>query len=247
MSITSPHRRRLRRSDLPPPTTVDPGGPTSTLAAILPPTVMCEEHFGEPPGGVLFPEEERVVARALERRSREYATVRAHARACLGRLGQPPVPIVPGPGGAPVWPEGVLGSMTHCEGYAAAAVGLAPPLYAMGIDAEPDAPLPDGVLDLVATAAELALLAGVANLEDGPCWDKLLFSAKESVYKAWCPVVGTWLDPQETEIVFHPGRSTFTAVLSRHGLTAGGGPLARLEGRWVRQRGILVTALVLTR
>jgi 4'-phosphopantetheinyl transferase EntD len=136
--------------------------------------------------------------------------------------------------------------LTHCQGYAAAAVGLAPPIHAIGIDAEPDAPLPDGVLDVVATPAELALLAGIAALENGPCWDRLLFSAKESVYKAWCPVVGTWLDPQETEIVFHPGSSAFTAVLSRGGMTAGERPIARLEGRWTRQRETLVTALVLT-
>jgi 4'-phosphopantetheinyl transferase EntD len=219
---------------------------SSPLAEILPPSVEFEEHFGEPPGGVLFPDEQRVIARAIERRRREYATVRAYARACLGRLGCPPVPILPGPGGAPAWPAGVRGSMTHCEGYAAAAVGLAPPIYAIGIDAEPDAPLPEGVLEAVATPAELALLAGIADLEDGPCWDRLLFSAKETVYKAWCPVVGTWLDPQETEIVFHPGRSTFTAVLSRQGMTAGGRPIARLEGRWARQRATLVTALVLS-
>ena len=73
----------------------------------------------DPPGGVLFPEEERVVANAVAARRRDYTTVRTCARACLERLGYPPVPILPGVGGAPSWPAGVQGSMTHCIGYAA--------------------------------------------------------------------------------------------------------------------------------
>ena len=76
------------------------------------------------------------------------------------RLGYPQVPILPGVGGAPIWPVGVRGSMTHCTGYAAAAVAPRPRVFAIGIDAEPDAPLPDGVVDLVATPTEQDRLAG---------------------------------------------------------------------------------------
>jgi 4'-phosphopantetheinyl transferase EntD len=135
--------------------------------------------------------------------------------------------------------------MTHCAGYAAAAVGLLPRFSAIGIDAEPDAPLPDGVLDLVATPAEQARLA-VTQLEpDSPNWDRLLFSAKEAVYKSWFPLVGEWLDHQEVEILFDPQDGTFAALLRRDGLIVDGRPVRRLHGRWVRQRGILVTAVVL--
>jgi 4'-phosphopantetheinyl transferase EntD len=124
------------------------------LGMILPAEVQSEECFGDPPGGVLFPEEERVVANAVAARRRDYTTVRTCARACLERLGYPPVPILPGVGGAPSWPAGVQGSMTHCIGYAAAAVGPAARISTIGIDAEPDAPLPDGVLGLIATPVE---------------------------------------------------------------------------------------------
>ena len=57
------------------------------LETIVPSGVEVEEHFGEPIDGGLFPEEEQVVARAVEGRRREYATVRACARTCLDRLG----------------------------------------------------------------------------------------------------------------------------------------------------------------
>src|SRR5215217_9244342 len=145
------------------------------LGMILPADVESEECFGEGPGGALLPDEKQIIAHAVEARQREYAAVRNCARACLGRLGYPPVPILPGLGGAPRWPAGVLGSMTHCAGYAAAAVGPVPQISAIGIDAEPDVPLPDGVLDLIATAAEWDRLA-VAEMEPGsPNWDRLLF------------------------------------------------------------------------
>jgi 4'-phosphopantetheinyl transferase EntD len=215
------------------------------LELILPADVESQECFDEASGGVLFPEEERIIAHAVESRRRQYAAVRSCARACLARLGYARVPILPGIGGAPTWPAGVLGSMTHCAGYAAAAVGPLSRISAIGIDAEPDAPLPEGVLDLVATPAERDRLA-VTQLEpDSPNWDRLLFSAKEAVYKAWFPLTGEWLDHEEVEILFDPQDGTFAALLSRDGLIVHGRQVRCLHGRWVRKRGILLTAVVL--
>jgi 4'-phosphopantetheinyl transferase EntD len=217
------------------------------LGMIVPAGVECEERFGEAPSGVLFPAEEKIIAQAVEQRRREYATVRSCARACLERLGYAPVAILPGDGGAPIWPSGVLGSMTHCAGYAAAAVGPLPQISAIGIDAEPDAPLPDGVLDLIATPAERDRLAVTQPRPGGPNWDRLLFSAKEAVYKAWFPLVGEWLDYQEAEVSVAPRDGTFAALLSRDGLVADGRQVRRLHGRWIRKHGILATAVVLDR
>jgi 4'-phosphopantetheinyl transferase EntD len=138
------------------------------LRMILRADVESEECFGEASGELLFPQEDKIIAHAVEARRREYAAVRSCARACLRRLGYPRVPILPGAGGAPTWPAGLQGSMTHCAGYAAAAVGLLPRISAIGIDAEPDAPLPDGVLDLVATPTERDRLAGTQLEPDSP-------------------------------------------------------------------------------
>jgi len=215
------------------------------LGMILPAEVESEECFGETPGGALFPQEEKNIACAVEARQREYAAVRSCARACLERLGYPPVPILTGVGGAPRWPAGVLGSMTHCSSYAAAAVGRLSRISAIGIDAEPDAPLPTGVLDLVATPAERDRLALSQLAPDGPKWDRLLFSAKEAVYKAWFPLVGEWLEATEAEIIFDARARTFSALLARDGLVVDGCPVRRVQGRWIRKRGILVTAVVL--
>lgn len=216
------------------------------LDAILPEGVESEECFGEAPGGFLFREEESVVARAVRQRRLEYATVRSCARACLSKLGYAPTPLLPGVDGAPTWPAGASGSMTHCAGYCAAAVAPAQLFSAIGIDAEPDEPLPEDVLEVVSTPWERTRLAGLGSGGGAPSWDRLLFSAKEALYKAWSSLVGNWLDHQEAQIVLRPDEATFTALLSREDLVVDGMPLVRLEGRYARANGLLVTALWVT-
>lgn len=225
-------RRRVRLGDV-------------VLRAILPAGVESDECFGDLPGGVLLPAEEDAVAHAVEGRRREFATVRCLARACLGRLGVPEAPIVSGAGGAPVWPRGVRGSITHCPGYAAVAVGSTQRIIGIGIDAEPDAPLPEEVLDLVATQAEQVRLRDAPVADEAPCWDRLLFSAKEAVFKTWYPLVGEWLEFDDAEILFEPELRTFRVELRRAGLAVRGSPVTRLHGRWARDRGILQTAVVI--
>ena len=95
------------------------------IAEILPSSVVSVEAFADSLDATLYPEEEAVVARAVAKRRREFTTVRACARTALARLGRPPAPIIPGPRGAPGWPPGIVGSMTHCDGYRACALALA--------------------------------------------------------------------------------------------------------------------------
>jgi 4'-phosphopantetheinyl transferase EntD len=181
------------------------------IESILPAGAVAEEAFADPPGLTLYPAEEAVVARAVDKQRREFTTARACARAALARLGVPPGPIVPGPRGAPQWPAGVVGSMTHCDGYRAAVVARHRDLVAIGVDAEPHAPLPVGVLGTVTSAAERAHLTALAVAGSGRHWDRMLFSAKESVYKAWFPLTGRWLGFEDAAVTIDPAGGTFTA------------------------------------
>jgi 4'-phosphopantetheinyl transferase EntD len=215
------------------------------IERILPPPVAAAEAFGDDPAATLFPEERAVIARAAESRRREFTTARVCARTALARLGQPPVPVLPGPRGAPQWPEGVTGSITHCAGYRAAAVALNSDVVSLGVDAEPNEPLPDGgMLDVIALAGERARLAELAAGMPGTCWDRLLFSAKESVYKTWFPLARRWLGFESADVVIDPCEGTFTARLLVPGLLVDGTPLSLLNGQWLADQGLLVTAIV---
>lgn len=216
------------------------------IERILSTPISAVEAFGDCPVTTLFPEEEAFIARAVESRRREFATGRACARAALARLGRSPAPILPGMRGAPQWPEGVVGSITHCEGYRAAAVALTEDAVSMGVDAEPNATLPDhGMIELIATEGERVRLEGLSTARPEVCWDRLLFSAKESVYKTWFPLTRRWLDFESADVVIDADGGTFTARLLVPGLEIDGSPLPRLHGRWRAGHGLLLTAVVI--
>ncbi|GGW73017.1 4'-phosphopantetheinyl transferase family protein [Streptomyces xantholiticus] len=195
--------------------------------------------------GVLFPEEEDCVARAVPKRRREFTTVRLCARAALRRLGHPPAPLLPGRRGAPRWPDGVIGSMTHCDGYRAAVVARAEDGLSLGIDVEPDGPLPEGVLDVVALPAEQDQLALLGARRPTVHWERLLFSAKESVFKTWYPLTGRELDFHEAHVTVDLASGTFSARLLVPGPVIGGRRLSSFTGRWAADGGLVMTAIAL--
>jgi len=213
------------------------------IEEILPLEVASAEAFDDAGPATLFPEEEAVVSRAVAKRRGEFATGRACARAALARLGFPPAPILPGPRRAPQWPPGVAGSITHCDGYRAAAVALVRDVASVGVDAEPNDALPAGVLDHISLAQERAWLPGLAGAAPGVSFDRLLFCAKESVYKAWFPLTGRWLGFEQAEVTIEPEAGTFRAELLEPGPVLGGCPLTSFTGRWLARDGLLLTAI----
>jgi 4'-phosphopantetheinyl transferase EntD len=213
------------------------------IETLLPGEAVVIEAFDVPPGAVLFPEERALVAQAVDKRVREFTAVRHCARVALARLDVPPAPILPGPYGEPGWPDGIVGSMTHCDGYCAAAVARSSHLASLGVDAEPHEPLPADVLNTVALPTEQRRLVELAAERPEVCWDRLLFSAKEAVYKTWYPLTRQWLDFDGAEISFEP--DTFYARLRVPGPIVGGVRLSGFSGRWKVQDGLLFTAISL--
>jgi len=209
----------------------------------VPPQVVAVEAFDDPAGAQLYPEEDALLRSAVASRRKEFGTARWCARQALVKLGLPPAPILPGPRGAPGWPAGVTGSMTHCAGYRAAALAHARDIATIGIDAEPDGPLPGGVRDMVASRDELAALARHAAGSPQPCWDKLLFSAKESAYKAWFPLTQQWLGFKEASVGIDPADGTFTVRLHVPGPVLAGRALTEFRGRWLARDGLVLTAI----
>ena len=217
---------------------------TALIAGIVPPPAAVSEVFGDLPDASLFPEEEAVVARAIEKRRLEFTTSRACARAALAKLGVPPAPILQGPRRAPQWPPGVVGSITHCAGYRASAVAFDRDVVTIGIDAEPHERLPPGVREAVAFGAELTMLDALAARSPDIFWDRILFCAKEAVYKAWFPLTHRWLGFEEACVEFDPPARTFTARLRVEGPMVNGAELTCFEGRWRVSNNLIATSIV---
>jgi 4'-phosphopantetheinyl transferase EntD len=216
------------------------------IERILPPFVASAEAWEDPPGAQLFLSEEAVVAGAVPERRREFTTVRYCARQALASLGYPPVAILPTGDRDPQWTPGVVGSMTHCIGYRAAALAHAWDAAALGIDAEPHQPLPDGLSSLIVRPEEERHIALLGATHPDVHWDRITFSAKESVYKAWFPMVRRWLGFEDASLTFEPDVRMFTAELRQPGLVIAGQPTSRLSGQWVIAGGLVVTSVVIS-
>jgi 4'-phosphopantetheinyl transferase EntD len=109
-------------------------------------------------------------------------------------------------------------------------------MAAIGIDAEPCLALADGLLAEVAGAAERAWLTELSVAGPGVPWDRVLFCAKEAVYKAWYPRTGQ-----------RPGLRSMTVQVSATGTFAAALPSGHLTGRWLVGSGLIVTAVSVPR
>ena len=119
------------------------------------------------PTSTLFPEEEAVVAGRSRSAGASSPPARACAREALAQLGAAPAPILPGRRGEPLWPAGVVGSITHCAGYRAGAVARADELIDDRHRRRAPRPLPDGRARRIALPEEIELLAGCRSTARG--------------------------------------------------------------------------------
>lgn len=214
------------------------------IEQLLPSQVVAVAIWGDDPSAFLLKPEADQFGWAVESRTREFATARTCARRALEQLGLPAAPVLRGPSREPIWPAGVVGSITHCRGYRAAAVARQSEVITIGIDAEVHEPLPPEVLEQVALSAERTWLKSAPM---GMCWDRLLFSAKESVYKAWYPLSGQWLDFEDVEVTCAPAAGTFEARLLVPSPAVAGQPMTGFKGRFVVREGLVLTAIALLR
>lgn len=172
------------------------------IERVVPEGVAGAEAFDDALPGLPDPRELALLRGRPEATVRRFAAARACAHRCLDQLALERGPLLRTVDGGPAWPSGVVGSITHCAGYRGAVAARSEMWAALGVDAEPALPLPPGVLGLVATAQERRMVVELSRDVPGVPWDRLLFSAKESVYKAWHPATGRWIGTRAVEVAF---------------------------------------------
>lgn len=214
--------------------------------SLLAPKVAVSET-AEPEGiHTLHPAELSCVEHAVEKRRREFATGRHCARRALALLGIDDFPLLPDEDRVPVWPPGVVGSISHCAGFFGAAVARCGQTLGLGIDVERADPLDAGLVKRICTAREIARLARLSE-SAGVDWHKLLFSAKESVYKAYYPSTRSFLGFHDVDLEVRPAddprMGVFTCTITRDDAPALGGVRA-FEGRYAFDAAHVYTAVV---
>ncbi|MFK7861981.1 MAG: 4'-phosphopantetheinyl transferase [Granulosicoccus sp.] len=147
----------------------------------------------------LYDEELPVIKSAAQQRRNTFSSGRSCARAVMLQAGLPACALPRYDDGSVQWPEGLLGSVSHTNEWAVAAVAVSAMCEAkcIGIDLERIKPLNEGVINLIATSAERKELAAASS----PAWHSMaLFSIKESIYKCLARDFGQFIDFQDVEI-----------------------------------------------
>jgi 4'-phosphopantetheinyl transferase EntD len=195
-------------------------------------------EWGDPrePSLPLFPEERPLVASAVDKRRLEFGRGRQCARAALRRLGLPDGPLLSGSQREPLWPAGVVGSITHTQGLCLAAVAWQKSYAGVGIDVEPAAPLELAIAERIATEGEMNALGSMPPLLAA----RLVFSAKEAFYKCQFYRTRQFLGFFDVSIELEPqGDFSVRLLVDAAPLALGG----CFRGSWRQRGGFLFTAI----
>jgi len=173
----------------------------SALATLYPPGVLSAlsaTDAADTTAG-LWPEEEGFVARAVPKRRREFTTGRLLARDLLAKFGVADFPLLAGSDRAPIWPEGLVGSISHTRELCGVVIARRGTVKSVGLDIETAEPLKQELWRLVIRPEERSWLEQRHANERGRL-AKLIFSAKECAYKCQYPLTRTWLDFQDAKV-----------------------------------------------
>jgi 4'-phosphopantetheinyl transferase EntD len=157
----------------------------------------------------VHPGEELLLSdRVSGKKKLEFALGREAARQALRQIGYESDPaVLRGPGGEPLWPQGIVGSISHCYPWGVAVVAEASKHSAVGIDLESAERLQETDISNLVCENELQWV------QEGRVWERLLmvFSAKEAVYKAFYPIYRRYIDFKQVELCWLSDQRRFQA------------------------------------
>ena len=208
------------------------------LEGLLPPSVQIAGAPISDHVAALLPEERPFVEKAVAKRQREFATGRVLARGLLARLGHPDFPLLRAEDRLPVWPEGIVGSISHASHACLAAVAESRIAGGIGVDLEPDEPVDVDIERVVCRDGEHAWVAAEGESERGRR-RRIVFSVKEAVYKAFYPRTRTFWSFQDVRVEIDLGAERWRAFLPE---SAG---VAEADGRVALRDGWIVSAIAL--
>ena len=155
-------------------------------------------------------DEQKIVRHAVQSRQAEFSTGRMLAAQALREIGAPVSPVLRGDMNEPIWPSGIVGSITLTNDICLVAVATTKQTLGLGIDIEASRPGIDGLAHLILRPDERQTTA----CHDMPTENavRVAFCAKESLYKAIHGRARRFVDFQEVRVEFSPDVGKFTAI-----------------------------------
>jgi 4'-phosphopantetheinyl transferase EntD len=167
---------------------MNPARLSASLGSLFPPGVVVAElrEAGDPE--LLLPAEAVFLGRAVPKRVREFAAGRLCARRALADFGIVDFAIEVGDDRQPVWPDTMVGSITHTAGFCAAVVAERRCAAALGLDSEVVGDVTAEIWHSICVPLEAAWVRSLPAAERAAAVT-LIFSAKEAFYKCQYPIV----------------------------------------------------------
>lgn len=181
----------------------------------------------------VWPDEADSLSASVAKRRREFSAGRSAVRQAMTDLGYATLPVLQGADRAPIWPDSLTGSISHCK---TACLGVVGSVRALGVDIEEAKPLEANLIPIICTPRERDWVAG-----QDPLMLRLVFSAKECAYKAQYTISRTLFGFDTLELTIDG--SSFTACFLRDVAPFQTGDT--LTGRYAMDRDHIITAMTL--
>ena len=224
---------------------MNPANLSPLLSSLFLPGVVAADlrEPGDP--ALLLPAEARYLGRAIPKRAREFAAGRLCARRALAEFGIVDVAIEVADDRQPIWPDSMVGSITHTAGFCAAVVAERRMVGALGLDSEVVGDVNAEIWPRVGVPAETAWLRTLPASQQ-PDAMTLIFSAKEAFYKCQYPLARERLDFQDVRVEAGWGTSQghFWVHATRH-LAMSQRTAMPMQGRYLFHQGFVSAGLAL--
>jgi len=171
----------------------NPAALSAGLTGLFPAGVAVAELRDPGDPGLLSAAERYHVRQAVRKRVQEFAAGRLCARRALAEFRVENFDLHVAVDRQPLWPDGMLGSITHTAGLCAAVVAPRRTLAAVGMDSEIVGHVTADIWPAICGPQEADWLRSLPASERAAAVT-LIFSAKEAFYKCQYPVTGEWLD-----------------------------------------------------
>lgn len=158
-----------------------------------------------------YPEEETCIRNAVPKRRQEFATGRFCARRALTRLGIRNFPLLVGENREPVWPKGIVGSISHTDGYCGVVVARKNQIQSLGLDVERVGRQSSNCWRRICIRQELSWIGSLSS-DRAQINATLVFSAKECLYKCQHAISKRWLDFHDVMITVNSDIGEFEAT-----------------------------------
>jgi 4'-phosphopantetheinyl transferase EntD len=225
----------------------NPASLSTSLCELFPHGALTAELRGGGDPGALYPEEARHVQKAVRKRQEEFAAGRLCARLLLSEFGIHNFPMEVGAHRQPLWPETLVGSITHTTGFCAAVAASKKNLRSVGIDTEITGSVKTELWRGICTPTETAWLRALPKPEQLAA-ATLIFSAKEAFYKCQFALTQEFLGFQDVSVELPAwgekrGEFRITANCSIELAKSAASPL---HGRYLFHEQFITSAIALT-